>query len=78
MLILLLVTASAKANIAVKSTRQRNSNNFDTDKIIELGNIIDSKSGRQNNQQTTVADLTGVAVQDIKIAELIYNGHRMS
>ena len=56
----------------------RNSNDFDTDKVIELGNIIDSKSGRQNNQQTTVADLTGVAVQDIKIAELIYNGHRMN
>lgn len=41
-------------------------------KIIELGNVIDSKQGRTKVNQITVADLTGVAIQDIKIAEAVY------
>jgi len=51
----------------------RNKNYINPDQIIELGNVIANNVGRQNEQQITVADLTGVAVQDIKIAELIYN-----
>ncbi len=43
--------------------------------LIELGNIIGGKDkGRISDQQTTVTDLTGVAVQDINIASL-YSGH---
>ena len=38
----------------------------------ELGNIIASGIGRTSEDQITVADLTGVAVQDIKIAEAVY------
>ena len=42
--------------------------------LIELGNVIaDSGRGRNSDQQTTVADLTGVAVQDIKIATAVFN-----
>ncbi len=46
-------------------------------KLVELGNIIGGKaSGRTSDNQTTIADLTGVAVQDIKIAEIVYkNSH---
>lgn len=41
--------------------------------VVELGNVIDGKSaGRTSDDQITVADLTGVAVQDIKIAEAVY------
>lgn len=41
--------------------------------VIELGDIIAGrKSGRTSDRQITVADLTGVAVQDIKIAEAVY------
>jgi ornithine cyclodeaminase len=41
--------------------------------IIELGDIIKEKStGRTADAQITVADLTGVAVQDIKIATAVY------
>ncbi|MFC1549659.1 ornithine cyclodeaminase family protein [Candidatus Neomarinimicrobiota bacterium] len=41
--------------------------------IIELGNIIAGRvSGRNSDDQITVADLTGVAVQDIKIAAAVY------
>jgi ornithine cyclodeaminase len=41
--------------------------------VVELGNIItDPQLRRQTDQQLTVADLTGVAVQDIQIAKAVY------
>jgi ornithine cyclodeaminase len=41
--------------------------------LIELGNIIAGKAvGRCAVQQISVADLTGVAVQDIQIAGAVY------
>lgn len=43
-------------------------------KAVELGNVISGKSpGRTSQEQITVADLTGVAVQDINISEGVYN-----
>jgi ornithine cyclodeaminase len=42
------------------------------DRLIELGRIIRCPElGRQSENQITIADLTGVAVQDIQIASLI-------
>lgn len=41
--------------------------------VIELGDVISGRvDGRTSDEQITVADLTGVAVQDIKIAEAVY------
>ena len=41
-------------------------------RVIELGEIIlGKKEGRTNDAQITVADLTGVAVQDIQIAKVV-------
>ena len=41
-------------------------------KVVELGHIISGhKKGRCNDEQISVADLTGVAVQDIQIAKAI-------
>jgi len=41
------------------------------DSILELGNVIkDPAAGRSNDDQITVADLTGVAIQDIQIAKM--------
>ncbi len=41
--------------------------------VIELGNLISGDVvGRTDDSQITVADLTGVAVQDIQIAKAIY------
>jgi ornithine cyclodeaminase len=40
--------------------------------ILELGNVIkDPAIGRSNDNQITVADLTGVAIQDIQIAKMV-------
>jgi len=42
--------------------------------LIELGELLDDKKeGRTDDQQITIADLTGVAVQDLVIAEAVYN-----
>ncbi len=45
---------------------------IETKSIMELGNLIQTKAKRTNDTQITVADLTGVAVQDIQIAKLIF------
>ena len=40
--------------------------------IVELGNVIKNpKIGRTSEDQITVADLTGVAIQDIQIAKMV-------
>ena len=41
--------------------------------IVELGHVLNGQhSGRTAEDQITVADLTGVAVQDIQIATAVY------
>ncbi len=41
--------------------------------VMELGDVIAGRSpGRVSDEQTTVADLTGVAVQDIEIARAVF------
>jgi ornithine cyclodeaminase len=45
---------------------------IDPGKLIELGSLIKDNSRRENDSQITVADLTGVAVQDIQIAKQVY------
>jgi len=40
--------------------------------VVELGNVISGDSvGRSSNDQITIADLTGVAVQDIQITKAV-------
>lgn len=43
------------------------------DNLLELGTIIQRGIHRRNDRPTTVADLTGVAVQDIQIANEVYS-----
>ena len=46
------------------------------EKVIELGTAIQNPmSCRTHADQITIADLTGVAVQDMKIAEAVYNNY---
>ncbi len=48
------------------------SGDINSECIIELGDVISGKqTGRSSDQQITVADLTGVAVQDIQIATAV-------
>ncbi len=46
---------------------------IEQDQLLELGDIIAAQTrGRIDDKQITIADLTGVAVQDIKIAGAVY------
>jgi ornithine cyclodeaminase len=46
---------------------------LEKERIVELGNNIrDPARGRSSEEQITVADLTGVAVQDIQISKAVY------
>ena len=48
-------------------------NEIKIDDIIELGKVLDkTRKGRTKNKQIIVTDLTGVAVQDIKIASNVF------
>lgn len=55
-------------------------NNFISfDKVIELGNAIQNKNlQRTNDEQITITDLTGVAVQDIMIAQSVYLKYKLN
>jgi ornithine cyclodeaminase len=46
---------------------------IDPSRIIELGELIENKNlRRKNDQQITIADLTGVAIQDIQITKYVH------
>lgn len=48
---------------------------LDPEAVVELGDVFAGRHpGRLDEQQFTVADLTGVAVQDIQIARAVYEG----
>lgn len=48
---------------------------IDTSKIVELGHVISEPSlGRVDDEQITIADLTGVAIQDIQVAKMARAG----
>jgi ornithine cyclodeaminase len=43
------------------------------DRLVELGRVVmDATLGRSSDEETTVADLTGVAVQDIQISNAVW------
>lgn len=45
---------------------------IETGSIVELGTVIsDPATGRSSDEQITIADLTGVAIQDIQIAKMV-------
>jgi ornithine cyclodeaminase len=47
------------------------------DRMVELGNVISGAApGRTSESQITVADLTGVAVQDMQIAKAVFESVR--
>ena len=67
----------SKSRGEVYSATQEGAITFD--KVIELGTAIqEAKYHRENEQQITIADLTGVAVQDIMIAQAVYKKYKQN
>ena len=59
--------------------RAMNDKAIDSDKVIELGLAIQNeKSHRTTEDQISIVDLTGVAVQDIMIATAVYKNYLIS
>jgi len=53
--------------------RARSSGFLREDKVKELGSVLENPTlGRQNENEITIADLTGVAVQDLMISEAVF------
>jgi ornithine cyclodeaminase/alanine dehydrogenase-like protein (mu-crystallin family) len=52
-------------------------NQINENAILELGDVIKfPEKGRTHEDQITIADLTGVAVQDIQVAKLVVKAHQ--
>ncbi len=69
-----LVVADSKSQCEVRGEIHQalKSNDFSMDDVVELGDIISGKkTGRTSDSQITIADLTGVAVQDIQISKAV-------
>ena len=63
--------SSAPAGVAIVM-RRSSQRPIEESSILELGNVIkDPAIGRTREDQITVADLTGVAIQDIQIAKMV-------
>lgn len=46
------------------------------EKLVELGEVLTNPSlGRTSDNQITVCDLTGIAIQDLQIAESVFSDH---
>jgi ornithine cyclodeaminase len=69
----LVVDSRAQAQHRGEVFQAAGSGAIDRAQVVELGEIIaGSVTGRSAEEQITVADLTGVATQDIEIAKAIY------
>jgi len=69
-----LVVADSKSQCEIRGEIHQaiKSDRFSIDTVVELGEIINGdKEGRTSEKQITVADLTGVAVQDIQISKAV-------
>ena len=69
-----LVVADSKSQCEIRGEIHQaiKSDRFSMDTVVELGEIINGdKEGRTSEKQITVADLTGVAVQDIQTSKAV-------
>ncbi|MDP6946475.1 MAG: ornithine cyclodeaminase family protein [Myxococcota bacterium] len=65
---LVVVDSRDQAALRGEAARAVAEGSFDLDNALELGDVIGGRGGRTHADQVTIADLTGVAVQDLAIA----------
>ena len=67
------VVADSRSQCATRGEISRaTAEGFDASAVLELGDVIAGRSpGRSSDKEITVVDLTGVAVQDLAIAEAV-------
>ena len=70
---LIVVDSRAQSQTRGEVFRAQRAGVIETDNVVELGEIISgAHPGRSDDSQITVADLTGIATQDIEIAAAVY------
>ncbi len=76
----LVVADSLEQNLIRGEIHQAIKRSFiDPQSIVELGEIFSElKPGRQDKDSITIVDLTGVAIQDLVIAEAVFQAHESS
>ena len=74
---LVVVDSLAQSRSRGEVYRARQLGALEEGRVIELGAIVSGTAdGRTGEQQVTIADLTGVATQDLEIARAIYAAHQ--
>jgi len=70
-----LVVADSRSQCELRGEiHQAMKNGYSMDDVVEIGEIIYGKcNGRKNDNEITIADLTGVAIQDIQISKAVLN-----
>lgn len=68
------VDSRAQAAVRGEVARAAGEGVFKVEDALELGEVIAGRGGRSAPDQITVADLTGVAVQDLAIARAVTAG----
>ncbi|MFX0091941.1 MAG: ornithine cyclodeaminase family protein [Candidatus Hodarchaeota archaeon] len=73
-----IVDSIAQATSRGESFQAMRNGKIKKDDLIELGNMISNKTlQRASDDEITVADLTGVAIQDIQISKAVYEGLKL-
>jgi ornithine cyclodeaminase len=68
------VDSRAQAAVRGEVARAASEGLFQVDDALELGEVVAGRGGRGGPDQITIADLTGVAVQDLAIARAVSGG----
>ena len=76
---LLVSDSISQSKVRGEFFRARKVDCLDESKLVELGSLIENPEvARKNENQITIADLTGVAVQDIMIAAVIFDNYNLT
>ena len=74
---LIIADSISQCKVRGEISHAMSKNLISSNEVIELGSILSGeKIGRTSKDQISVADLTGVAVQDLQIAKVVYEKYK--
>ena len=74
---LIIADSISQCKVRGEISHAMSKNLISSNEVIELGSILSGeKRGRTSKDQISVADLTGVAVQDLQIAKVVYEKYK--
>ena len=74
---LIIADSISQCKVRGEISHAMSKNLISSNEVIELGSILSGeKRGRTSKDQISIADLTGVAVQDLQIAKVVYEKYK--